>query len=399
MTSTQPMYEISEEEQRRLEKLLRKHRKKLLAYPNVHNVDVGFEFSNGEPTGRLAIRVHVTEKLAKSSLKKKEQLPDELDGVPVDVIQFNPRPQLDRNQRHEPLVGGVQIMNVNKPGAGTIGMIVFDRINLEPRGLSNYHVMVRTPPVAGDGISQPGANIPADVLGTVTASNKTLDCAVCRLGARQWSLEIYGVGPATGTASARLGMKVLKSGLSSGVTWGIIDGIEPTAFTVIRDTSVPSIGEMSLPGDSGSVWMELATNKVVGLHYAGEAATDPNERAKAMQIHAVLNALNVLVLADAAIGAAFIGSHCRVLAKTRSLAPCKLQVVYPSGRRSSARGLGPKVADGNGWVEWSWMIGTHTKRVGAGTGAPLGRPLAATVTLDGVDHQLFQFLEGTTHTD
>ena len=53
MTSPQPMYEITEQEQRRLEKLLRKHRKKLLAYPNVHNVDVGFEFSDGQPTGRL----------------------------------------------------------------------------------------------------------------------------------------------------------------------------------------------------------------------------------------------------------------------------------------------------------------------------------------------------------
>src|SRR5215211_7499715 len=102
MSSTQPMYEITEEEQRKLEKLLRKHRKKLLAYPNVHNVDVGFEFANGEPTGRLAIRVHVTEKLAKSDLKRKDQIPDKLDGVPVDVIQFNPQPHLDRNQRHEP---------------------------------------------------------------------------------------------------------------------------------------------------------------------------------------------------------------------------------------------------------------------------------------------------------
>lgn len=64
MTSTQPMYEITDDEQRRLAKLLRKHRKKLLAYPNVRTVDVGFEFPDGEPTGRLPIRFHVTEKLS-----------------------------------------------------------------------------------------------------------------------------------------------------------------------------------------------------------------------------------------------------------------------------------------------------------------------------------------------
>ena len=36
------MDEISEETQRTFERLLRKHRKALLAYPNVHAVDVGF---------------------------------------------------------------------------------------------------------------------------------------------------------------------------------------------------------------------------------------------------------------------------------------------------------------------------------------------------------------------
>lgn len=393
------MYEITEAEQRKLDKLLRKHRKKLLAYPNVHNVDVGFEFARGEPTGRLAIRVHVTEKLAKSDLQRKDQIPNELDGVPVDVIQFNPQPQLNRNQRHNPLIGGVQIMNVNKTGVGTLGMIVLDSRNLQPLALSNHHVMMQTPPVASDNISQPGTNTPADILGQVVASNKTLDCAVCRIGGRQWSMDIFGVGVVTGTGLARIGMKVLKSGLSSGVTWGIIDGMASTSFTVVRDTSVASSGQVSLPGDSGSVWMELTSNRVVGLHFAGNAATDPNERAKAMLIHPVLNALGVLVFTDAAIGAAFIGSHCRVIGKTRSGAQCNLQVVYPSGRRSSAKGLGKKVADSTGWVEWSWMIGTHTKRVGAGTGSPLGRPLNAIVTLDGVEHQLEQYLEGTTRTD
>ena len=398
MPTPQQMYEISEEEQKKMEKFLRKHRKKLMAFPNVHNVDVGFEFANGQPTGRLAIRVHVTAKVAKSGLKRKDQVPDEIDGVPVDVIQFNPQLHLTRRQRHEPLVGGVRIMNTSMTGGGTIGMVVFDRITLEPLGISNYHVMMRTPPVAGDTISQPGSNVPANILGIVKASNQTLDCAVCRIGGRQWSLEIFGVGEVTGTTLARLGMKVYKSGLSSGVTWGIIDGTDSSSFTVVPDSSVPSSGEMSLPGDSGSVWMELTSNRVTGLHFAGESSTDPNERAKAKHIHPVLNALNVLVIEKAAIGAAVIGAHCRVIAKTRAGAPCKLQVTYPSGRRSSAKGLGKKVANNQGWVEWQWMIGTHTKRVGAGTGAPLGRPLTATVTLDGTDHRLEQFLEGTTDT-
>ncbi len=397
--TTQILSEISEDEQQRLLTLLRQHGETLLTYPNVHNVDIGFEYSGGQPTGRLAIRVHVSEKLQKSGLKRKERVPDELDGVPVDVIQFNPRSHLNRNQRHVPLMGGVQIMNTSQAGVGTLGMIVFDRRSLEPRGISNHHVMMRTPPVASDVISQPGANTAADLLGTVTASDQALDCAVCRLGTRTWTLEIYGVGAATGVTTARIGMKVLKSGLTSGVTWGIVDGIEPGAFTIVPDTSRPSGGEMSLPGDSGSVWMELTSNRVVGLHFAGEGPTDPNERAKAKHIDAVLNQLDALVFSGAAIGAAVIGSTCRVLGKTRAGAPCTLQIVYPSGRRSSAKGLGVKMADAEGWVDWRWRIGTHTKRVGAGTGAPLGRPLSAQLTLDGVARQLTQFLEGSTRTE
>lgn len=393
------MEQVSEEEQARLEKLLRKHRKFLLALPNVRAVDVGLEFSDGKPTGRLALRVHVTTKVPEAKLKRAQRVPEELDGVPVDVIQLNPVLHLARNALHTTVIGGVQIMNTNKPTGGTLGMIVFDGDNLQPRALSNHHVMMRTPSVASDVISQPGTNNAASILGPVTASDKPLDCAICALGARAWSFEIYGLGPVTGWTAARIGMKVVKSGLSSNVTWGIIDGLNGGGFTVVPDTSVPAAGEMSLPGDSGSIWMELTTNRAVGLHFAGEAASDPNERAAAKHIGSVLGKLNCIVFDGAAIGRAWIGGGCRVKARTNALGNCNLKVVYPSGRNSTAKGLGNKRANADGWVEWTWTIGTHTKRVGAGTGAPLGRPLRAIVTLPGGQQRtLERHLEGTTHT-
>jgi hypothetical protein len=278
-------------------------------------------------------------------------------------------------------------------------MIVLERDNLQPLGISNYHVMVRTPPVATDVISQPGTNNAASILGRIAAFDRTLDCAVCQLGSRPWFNDIYGVGAATGSTTARIGMKVMKSGLSSGVTWGIIDGMDSNEFTVVPDASRPASGEMSLPGDSGSIWMELATNHAVGLHYAGESATDPQERAAAKHIGSVLTKLNILVFDGAAIGRAWIGGGCRVLAKTNPGANCTLQVVYPSGRISTAKGLGNKRADANGWVEWRWTVGTHTKRVGAGTGAPQGKPLRAILTVDGQQRTLERHLEGTTRTN
>lgn len=145
------MDQVSEDVQRTLERVLRKHRKRLLAYPNVHDVDVGLEFADGYLTGRLALRVHVTKKVARAGLANRELVPDELDGVPVDVIQFNPQPHaIPRNQRHDPLLAGVRIQNTMLTGGCTLGMIVFDRDSLEPLAISNHHVMVRTPAVASD---------------------------------------------------------------------------------------------------------------------------------------------------------------------------------------------------------------------------------------------------------
>ena len=120
--------EVTDAEQERLLKLLRKHRKALLKYPNVHAVDVGLEFSDGAPTGRLAIRVHVEDKQPEAALADGDILPDELDGVPVDVLQTRPELQLVNRDSHiDPLVGGLTIASTNVPGfIGTLGLIVFD---------------------------------------------------------------------------------------------------------------------------------------------------------------------------------------------------------------------------------------------------------------------------------
>jgi hypothetical protein len=47
---------------------------------------------------------------------------------------------------------------------------------------------------------------------------------------------------------------------------------------------------------------------------------------------------------------------------TRPGAPCNLRINYPSGRISTAKGLGAKTADANGWVRWDWKVGTDTHR-------------------------------------
>jgi hypothetical protein len=381
--------EITKAEQDRMLKLMRKHRKQLMRFPNVRSVDIGYEFTEGRPTDRLAIRVHVDQKQLEEELAPAERLPDEIDGVPVDVIQSNPAPQLvNRDANQNPLIGGVTVGNTRATFIGTLGAVVFDGGSLQPMGLSNYHVMVVEPPVKTDTIAQPGTTNAADVLGNLERWDKQLDCAVCTIGnARPVSTNLADLGDPTGTSSWLVGEKVVKSGRTTGVTRGVIDGTDGGEFTVVPDPAFPApMGEISSGGDSGSLWLSSNSFRAMGLHYAGETDPDPaKERAWAKSMNGVAETLDIVIIGPAAIGRAFTGGGCVVKARTRPSAPCNLSVVYPSGRISRAKGLGPKNAGADGWVEWRWTIGSSTKRHGAGTGLPFGTPVRGIVTLDGTD--------------
>ena len=376
---------------------MREHRAELLAYPNVHSVDIGFEFTDGQPSGRLAIRVHVDQKQPESALDSSQRLPTEIDGVPVDVIESNPELQLvDRDSHVDPVVGGLTIGNTRSPFIGTLGAIVLDRDSLEPMALSNHHVMVVEPADRDDIIAQPKTLRQADVLGRLSRWDELLDCAVCTVG-RPWDTGVADLssGP-VGLKEPLVGSAVVKSGRTTLVTRGIIDGTDGSEFTVVPDPAHPAPGtEISAGGDSGSIWMASADSYAVGLHYAGE--TDPSpakERAWAKLMVAVSEALNVGIFTGAAIGRCRVGRPATVLARTRPGAPCSIVVRYPSGRRSAAQGLDAATADANGWVQWTWRVGASTTRHNAGTGHERGDPVEAILTLDGVEQTVERVLEG-----
>jgi hypothetical protein len=52
--------------------------------PGVTGVDIGWKIVDGEKTDQLAIRVHVEEK---KDVPEDQMIPDEIDGIPTDVIQ------------------------------------------------------------------------------------------------------------------------------------------------------------------------------------------------------------------------------------------------------------------------------------------------------------------------
>jgi hypothetical protein len=386
--------EITQADQERLLKVMRRHTKRLKQFPNVRSIDIGYEFSDRRSTGRLAIRVHVNAKQPDAELKASERLPEEIEGIPVDVIQSNPELHaVNRDVRQVPVIGGVTLGNTRSVLNGTLGAVVFDQRSLQPMALSNYHVLVVEPPQGTDMIAQPQTSAAADALGNLERWDKRYDCAVCRITSRRVSAELADLGAARGTQSPRVGMKVIKSGRTTGVTRGVIDGTDGAEFTVIPDPDFPAPGgEISASGDSGSLWLESESLLAVGLHYAGERDPDPAaERAWAKWMTAVQDKLSVLLLGtdSALMGSAHTGSSCTVLGRTRPDAPCHLDVVYPSGRKSRAQGLGDKTADADGFVRWTWMVGSSTKRTPEGDNRVKGF-----VTLDGAGQLVTSPLEG-----
>ncbi|WP_420631730.1 hypothetical protein [Candidatus Leptofilum sp.] len=301
--------------------------------PNVMLIDYGLRERDGQLVeNEECIRVHVIKKFAPgSSLQIAEaagqtrgEIPPAIAGIPVDVPKgkyaFHPgwwggwwsrsrRKKANlRARRHAPMPGGISIANARLRGFGTLGGQVTDRESGEPMILSNWHVLAgRWYAREGWPVYQPGrgdGGRAADTVATLSrhGMDVNLDAAVAKLtGSRQLINEQLGLGAVTGAGWAQLGMEVAKSGRKTGVTYGLVTGIEGTiklsysgVKRLIRQviTIVPRPGEddVSAGGDSGSFWLHEETMRAVGLHFAGSNRPD---RALAIDMRPILDALNL----------------------------------------------------------------------------------------------------------
>lgn len=276
---------------------------RLKSFPNVVGVGVGHELVGGKSTGRVAIRVYVRKKLPKDQLAPGAILPDTLEGLPVDVIEDEFRIHQDRLSANTFLVGGISIGNLIVGGSGTLGVSVFDNRTGQELFLSNWHVLCFSFTCqSGEPIAQPGAfdgGTDADVVAQLFKAvlNENVDCGVALpLGERPLFKEVLEVGFVESSNVAILGATAHKSGRSSGLTSGTISDISadvdvdgyPDGVHSFRDQIVlEGTGPISIPGDSGSVWLNEA-NEVIGLNFAGSST-----RAIANNIDAVLAALDI----------------------------------------------------------------------------------------------------------
>lgn len=72
-------------ETERILAIKRTHEDELLSKANVVGVAIGFKKIDGKSTGNLALVVMVSSKVPHSFLSSSDQIPDSIDGIPIDV--------------------------------------------------------------------------------------------------------------------------------------------------------------------------------------------------------------------------------------------------------------------------------------------------------------------------
>lgn len=300
---------------------------------NVDMVDFGLQESGGRVTGQLSVRIHVHQKLSGFTLESAiaagmtSEIPPTIGGFPTDVQEgrYAPqgwtwpwyparRPGGGRSGRSDPLQAGISISDEWRLGYGTLGGLVRDRTTGEAMLLSNWHVLSgrwATPVtlwIVQPGRLDGGSSRDRAAQFVRHAMDLDLDAAVARLrGSRVLRNYQLGIGPVTGVRQvglADLGKRVTKSGRTTGVTQGRITGIDGVQKMfyggiqrlvrhVLAIDPLVAAGQVSAAGDSGSWWLDAETRQAVGLHFAG---SNRPERALAIDLQAVLDALNVDVV-------------------------------------------------------------------------------------------------------
>lgn len=300
-----------------------------LGKKNVVGVGIGYKISNGKKTKELAVVAMVDKKESKTALNGNDILPKSVAGTPTDVIEVGRIEALvSRTAKHRPAPGGVSIGHYMIT-AGTLGVAVTDNKSGAKVALSNNHVLANSNDADyGDPIYQPGpidGGGVSDKIATLLRyapiyfgeDEPTCDLAEAYVRFGNWISSLAGashkvsakkynpqavnlvdaaiampltqdllddhiidIGQVFGVADGYLGMKVVKSGRTTGTTRGSITLINATVDVnygpnkLARFTDQFISGPMSAGGDSGSL-LVTDTNEphAVGLLFAGSNAT------------------------------------------------------------------------------------------------------------------------------
>lgn len=268
------------------------HLREVIAQPNVVAVGIAQKERGGRETDELALTFYVERK---KDVAKAEAVPEIVPStvagreVPTDVIEIGklvPEIQAGRT----PIQPGFSVGHPNIT-AGTLGAIIGPARS--PRILSNSHVLADSGRAAiGDPILFPGPDDngrdPADVIGTLTQIVpfvtggqfvNRMDAAVATIAPGRRAelrsrIPTLGIVP-SGTTDPVRGMQIVKVGRTTGLTRGTVKDVN---FRFVLDYGAGGLvgfidqvfcTRYSAGGDSGSLVIDEATGKAVGLHFAG----------------------------------------------------------------------------------------------------------------------------------
>lgn len=265
---------------------LKSNEDRLLEIANVVGVGTGEKVKAGVPLGRLCLKVYVEKKYPKNQVSKTNIIPQSISAIETDVEEVGKIVALGFTGRYRPALGGASIGHY-KITAGTFGCLVKDNATGQALILSNNHVLANSNNAKkGDAILQPGpydgGKKAKDLIGYLERWQEIkfdkeanyVDAALARpKDAKSVKPEIMEIGSPQGTAKAKLGMLIQKSGRTTGHTIGKIRDISATVkvnyddnVALFRNQVLTS--NISQGGDSGSLVLDMKA-KAVGLLFAG----------------------------------------------------------------------------------------------------------------------------------
>ena len=311
--------------QQEIKNCLFKYKNRLLAIPGVNDLGVGFKFTGKKYTDELAIVIEVKERYLAQYQKETEIIPQTIEGIPINIIP-SPVPELlnfsqddlhpkhkeisdNRNIFYKELVGGIRIRNQKRNGyGGTLGTVVYDRDTNLPYGITARHVLIPNRSISlwkSAPVIQPDkARISKAKIGSVYFNRKKeLDCIRFRLNknrAINQEQSCIGLkGKISGIETEIIcGTKVMKSGATTGITYGIIvcESLCQNRFVIFPDKDYTLVDdELSLAGDSGAIWvLNDGSMKAIGLHSLGNRRKNIDvELSIALKMDRVADYLNI----------------------------------------------------------------------------------------------------------
>lgn len=272
----------------------------------VFAIDVGRRFDGERRTQENCVRLHMLRKLPTEEIPVRAEV-QELNyriasGYQVGSYSSNPLRKTGRKEIQPGLsMGGVLS---SRGTVGTIGLLGYDQLKENRLSILSCHHVV--PGKANTLVTQPGTYLDrgdrhAHIIGKLSRFDPNGDAALIHLFARrnnrvqtpvESNFQVFQTQDIIeGVRMPRIGDVLTKSGRTSGVTEAEVDGIGfyfkrkrrgfprvliPAFRLVPIDPDNKDKIEISLKGDSGSVWYDKATKEGVGLLFAGEERKIPH---------------------------------------------------------------------------------------------------------------------------